>query len=360
MTICVFGYDGNPVLSYLCYLVIPCAPTGATVNVQNLSRLSRQYYLSGLSPSTRKAYQVGFQAYKTFCIYTNRQKIPTSEATLLLFVTYLADQSCSSSTIKVYLAAVRNAHVAQGEHVHFMKASTPRLQQVMKGIQREQATTTCHRIRKPITISIMSQIQRILSRAPSHHNLMIWAACCTAYFAFLRCSEFTTPSQKAFDPNCHLTLKDVAVDCRASPKIVSITIKASKTDQLRQGHTIYLGRTGHSVCPVQAMTAYLVVRGGQPGALFMEKDGTALTRQLFSRALKDIFDKLKLNYGDFNTHSFRIGAATTANQAGISDTHIKTLGRWRSNVYQSYIHTNPYHLAKLSAQLLQTPHQDDL
>ena len=120
MTICVFGYDGNPVLLYLCYLVALHADV--TVNVQNLSRLSRQYYLSGLSPSTRKAYQVGFQAYKTFCIYTNRQKIPTSEATLLLFVTYLADQSRSSSTIKGYLAAVRNAHVAQGEHVHFMKA----------------------------------------------------------------------------------------------------------------------------------------------------------------------------------------------------------------------------------------------
>ena len=80
------------------------------------------------------------------------------------------------------------------------------------------------------------------------------------------------------------------------------------------------------------MVAYLVVRG-QPGALFIEKD-----------ALKDIFDELKLNYCDFNTHSFRIGTATTANQAGISDTHIKTLGRWKSNAFQSYIHTNPQQL----------------
>ena len=302
---------------------------------------------------------MGFQAYKTFCTNANRQKIPTSEATLLLFVTYLADQNCSSSTIKVYLAAIRNAHVAQGEHERFIEASTPRLQQVMKGIQREQATVTRHRIRKPITICIMSHIQQILSRVLSHHNLMIWAACCTAYFAFLRCSEFTAPSQKTFDPDSHLTLKDVAVDCRTSPKIVSITIKGSKTDQLRRGHTIYLGRTGHSVCPVQAMVAYLVVRGGQPGALFMERDGTVLTRQLFSRALKDIFDELKLNYCDFNTHSFRIGAATTANQAGLSDTHIKTLRRWKSNAFQSYIHTNPQQLAKLSAQLLQAPHHDD-
>ena len=103
------------------------------------------------------------------------------------------------------------------------------------------------------------------------------------------------------------------------------------------------------------MAAYLVVRGSQPGALFIERDGTTLTRRLFSKALKEIFDELHLNYGAFNTHSFRIGAATTANQVGMSDINIKTLGRWKSNAYQSYIHANPQQLAKLSAQLLQAP-----
>ena len=139
---------------------------GATVNVQNLRRLSQQYYLSGLSPSTRKAYQVGFHAYKAFCTNTNRQKIPTSE---FLFATYLADQSCSSSTIKVYLAAIRNAHKAQGEHKRFMETSTPRLQQVMKGIQREQATVTRHRIHKPITISSV----RNNSRTPDNFRRFV-------------------------------------------------------------------------------------------------------------------------------------------------------------------------------------------
>ena len=149
-------------------------------NVQSFSSFSQQFYLLGLSSSIRKAYQVGFQAYKTFCTNTNRQKIPTSDTTLL-FVTYLADQNSSSSTIKVYLAAIRNPHVAQGGHERFMEVSTPRLQQVMKGIKREQAAVTRHRIRKPITICIMSHIQQILSRVLSHHNL-ICATCCTANF----------------------------------------------------------------------------------------------------------------------------------------------------------------------------------
>ena len=40
-------------------------------------------------------------------------------------------------------------------------------------------------------------------------------------------------------------------------------------------------------------------------------------------------------------HSFRIGAATTAAQKGLQDSLIKTLGRWESAAYTSYIRTAP-------------------
>ena len=42
--------------------------------------------------------------------------------------------------------------------------------------------------------------------------------------------------------------------------------------------------------------------------------------------------------GAYNTHSFRIGAATMSTSAGISSSVIKHLGRWRSNAYQHQAH----------------------
>ena len=58
-----------------------------------------------------------------------------------------------------------------------------------------------------------------------------------------------------------------------------------------------------------------------------------LTRQYFSAALDDLLTQMCLPKAEFNTHSFCIGAATSAKAANISDVHIKMLGEWKSDVY---------------------------
>ena len=81
-------------------------------------------------------------------------------------------------------------------------------------------------------------------------------------------------------------------------------------------------------------------------------DGRMLTRDIFSSELDKILGKLNLQTHQYNTHSFRIGAATSAKHTGMSDVLIKTLGRWQSDAYQRYIRTSPQQLANLSRLLL--------
>ena len=77
-----------------------------------------------------------------------------------------------------------------------------------------------------------------------------------------------------------------------------------------------------------------------------------LTREGFSLALDKLLSQLHLDKGQFNMHSFRIGTAASAKQTGMSDLHIKILGRWRNDAYQRYIRMSPKDLADLSKQLI--------
>ena len=97
---------------------------------------------------------------------------------------------------------------------------------------------------------------------------------------------------------------------------------------------------------------YLIVWGKQNGPLFLYPDGTKLTRPIFASALAAMLRKLNINPRHYNTHSFRIGAATSANQAGMSPLQIKALGRWRSEAYQRYIRLSPNQLASMTKSLI--------
>ena len=153
-------------------------------------------------------------------------------------------------------------HVTCGKHTEFADQLTPRLQQVIKGIKKTQAVQKVPKVRRPITLDIMTKIQTAIASQPaSFFNTMIWAACCLAFFGFLRCSEFTVQRQGSFDSAVHLSMSDVAVDNRSSPTVMRIRIKQSKTDPFHQGVFIYLGKTDQEVCPITAMLPYLVIRG---------------------------------------------------------------------------------------------------
>lgn len=270
-----------------------------------------------------------------------------------MFISFLAQEGLAYTSIKVYLSAVRSLHVAAGLHEIFSSQLTPRVEQVLKGVRKVEASKPSRSSRLPVTLDILRKVQLALKLdAGEYENVLLWAACCLAFFGFLRCSEFTVPSQTEYDPDGHLSLSDIAIDSRESPTLVQVNIKQSKTDPFRKGVRLCLGKTGLDICPVDAILAYIRVRWSRPGPLFVYRDGSYLTRQRFGGAFAKALSKAGIDDRGFTTHSFRIGAATTAKAAGISDVHIKMLGRWKSDAYQLYVRTPREQLAKLSKHLV--------
>ena len=284
------------------------------------------------------------------------QPFPTSEELLCKFVAWLFVQGLSHQTMKSYLSAVRHLQIISGGGDPFA-LEMPKLQYVLKGarIERSKTTSGAKRARLPITPDVLLKIKTVLDRnGQEFDSIMLWAAACVCYFGFLRSGEITIPTLGAFCPETHLSIRDVSVDRPGRPEIIHIKLKASKTDPFRKGVVISLGRTGKPLCPVVALLTYLAVRRGKEvdaGPLFRLKDGRPLTKPAFVERIKDVLSKAGLDGSKYAGHSFRIGAATSAAAAGVEDSMIQTLGRWKSSAYLVYVRVPRERLASISARL---------
>ena len=274
---------------------------------------------------------------------------PTSQ-----FASHLANEKLSHSTIKSNLSAVRHLQIAS-ELPDPGIATMPRLEGVIKGIKSIQARAqSSKRTRLPITPHIIMAIGAVWeAQGLSQDQVMLWAALTLCFFGLLRSGEVTVPSQSAFDPSTHLTFEDIKVDNTTNPTLLKVRLKSSKTDPFRKGVDVVVGRTNNKLCPVAAVLAYLALRGNGPGFLFKFQDGKLLTKTRFIEAVRSALDAARLEPKAFAGHSFRIGAATTANACGLNDSTIQMLGRWSSSAYLVYIQPPREQLATFSPILSQ-------
>ena len=295
-------------------------------------------------------YRSGQKRYLGFCAKAGLQAIPAQEVVLCKFVVQLATEGLRHCTIKSYMAGIRHLHIGEGLGDPFL-SSWCKLHYVLIGVKQSQGEAE-KRERLPITPPLLRKIKSMWdNQAENYDTIMLWVACCLAFFGFLHVGELTVPSDSAFDPSVHLYWGDLAVDNPMNPTVMSVRLKASKTDPFRKGITLYIGRVSSDLCPVSAMLVYLVSRGKKAGPLFAFQDGKPLTRQRFVAAVRDALHQVGVNAESYAGHSFRIGATTTATSRVLEDSTIQTLGRWRSLAYLEYICIPRHQLTSYSARL---------
>lgn len=275
--------------------------------------------------------------------------LPATEEVLCRFVAFLAASGVAYGSVRSYLSAVRHLHIMRGLPDPSLTAF-PRLDYTLKGLRR-QGITSPRPKRLPITPSILRRIHKVWSCTPlSYDRYMLWAAFCLGFFAFLRAGEFTCPANMTSSPSV-LEVSDVTVDSHSAPTNMRIRLKHSKTDPFGAGMVLHIGRTQDILCPVAAMLGFLARRPPTPGFLFLFQDGSPLTRPRLCQELRQALQLAGISTTGYSGHSFRIGAATTAAQVGLSDSLIQTLGRWKSAAFQDYIRTDCSTLISVSTRL---------
>ena len=108
---------------------------------------------------------------------------------------------------------------------------------------------------------------------------------------------------KEYDLEAHLSEGDVSVDSIVDTTVVQVGIKPSKTDPFRKGVMVYLERTGKTLCPLAAVTAYLAVRGGRSRPLFLAGSRHALSREMLVKRVREALQSFGVEIGRYSGHS---------------------------------------------------------
>ena len=304
-----------------------------------------------LAASTKQTYASAQSLFFKFCISNtlladNGTPCPASELTILRFIGSLKDRR--ASTVRVYLSALRALHLRLGHADPLL--NRPRIPMAIRGLRRVQDPQST-REKLPITSLILYSLKLQLDTS-TFDGCMLWAACCTAFFGFLRAAEFTVPPS-GFDPRRHLSAASVTVSGLPIPSTVTLALRYSKTDQFGRGCSILLARSDSLLCPVMALMSYLRLRGGADGPLFHFASGSPLSRSRLSSQLRKLLSAAGF-HGNYSLHSFRVGAATTAASLGFPDHLIKALGRWSSDAYRVYVKLPNVRLQQASVCLATT------
>ena len=258
------------------------------------------------------------------------------ETTLRFFAAYLSDQVIFK-TIKLFLTGICFAHTENSLPDPFEEA--PLLHLLVRGIKRTVGLSSRQWL--PITLTVLRQYKKELARAPDFlpsDKLMLWSAFTLAFYGFLHSSELTSPSATQFNPLVHLCITDVSF---ISEGCLTLHLKSSKTDPYCKGCSLLIAPSLRSVCAVQALRKYLSLRSiSGASLLYVFLSGAFLTRAKVTLTLCTLFQHLSIPTEFYASHSFRIGAATTAAKAGLPPWLIQTLGRWSSKFFTLYNYLN--------------------
>lgn len=306
-----------------------------------------------LAPSTRLGYRAAVKSVSEFCRrHGMRLTLPISSDTLCLWVAYSASR-LTYKTIRVYLHGIATTHVELGYTNPLENGGT--VWRMYTGVKRLQGHGVA-RTRLPVTVEILEQLERWQDVTTADGRMLraaMWLGTC----GLLRSGEFATRGRDSII----LRRGDLAfvsaegVEAAHPPVSDSLShmklrLRQSKTDPFRRGVDVIISQR-------RAMSAMLHYLAAMPSLtaddpLFLTSSGKELTVSALVISTQALLTLAGIANAElYKGHSFRRGGATSLHLAGLPDTTIKAMGRWRSFAFAAYVDTPLTHLIEAGLAL---------
>ena len=253
----------------------------------------------------------------------------------MFYVTYLDDHlKCHYATIHHHLAAIRSAHIVLG--MQNPMDNCPRLHQLLHTTRRQQPLPQPDSGRQGITTSFLHRA-RPLHCHSSHRDKVLWAALTMGHYGLFRSGELAQPKLAEAGAPRFIRVQDVTAHFSAGQlHYICVFLASSKTDHFNQGCPVIIGCSRTPIC--RACKALHLLQhhqctGSSPEDPFFKINDRALDIVTLVNHIKHLATSLGLDSSWYSGHSLRIGGATSAAEAGLSQWQIKLLGWWNSQAY---------------------------
>jgi len=260
------------------------------------------------------------------------------------YITLLATEGKTISTIKTYLCAVRAVQLDAGyafvpwqeRHLVYM---------TLQGARRLLGDS--HKRMAAITIDMLTQMAPEVQRMRQDPKLRVWigavwAAMLVGFFGMLRKDNLTKGKPDPFHPFRGLRRGDVDI----SRQRIWLRLRVAKTAQFgEEPHVLGLEASGCDLCPVRAVRQHLDETAGlkADSYLFVSKGKGArgaaavpLSHTSLVRGIKMLVRAIGADPVMFSGHSLRRGGASFAYDVGIPEVAIQAHGNWRSEAVRVY------------------------
>ena len=308
---------------FWCFILNKALPLPLPLPKQRPSRpacrrlLTRRTNDSTTSYAKRRTYAKAIATYTSFCNsnFPNTAPFLATAASLATYIAHLYSEGYAPTAMLSHMSALSYIHKLSGDPDHSQNFAIKKL---ITGAQNLSGRLDT---RLPITTHVLGKIVQALKFVASSQylRLSLKSTFLLAFHAFLRIGEITTHGHQCYV----IQLEDISFSLTG----FSLTISRFKHNSSRRPVTLSIAASGDECCPVAALKQFKQVRGLTPGPLFSFADASPVSRNCFCRYLRDAVQWADFDANKYKTHSFRIGAATTAADMGMSELQHQSMGR---------------------------------
>lgn len=255
--------------------------------------------------------------------------LPTSwEEKLVLYASFLADIGTASATVASYMSALK--YVLRHDGVDLSDSSC-KLASIIRACKlHNDVVTVCMPIGFNLHNLILREIDQVyMSQGQPYLGALYCAITVMGYYGMMRISELVGKHA--------ILAEDVKISKNLLKRKVKCILRSSKTHHngnAPQVIDVIPDRSvlGTSVCPFNVLKNFSQIRPKRIAAgaqYFVFADGSRVTDRHYRSVLRKILSNLGLPQKSFNTHSLRIGRASTLFKRNVPVEVIQKFGHWK-------------------------------